>query len=66
MFELFRQKARKMVERQIKNLNNLNNNNGSIITDNSEISVGEIQLFLHNYKSANMLEYFSTLAQLVF
>lgn len=65
MFELFRQEARQMVERQIKYSNNPNNNNNNSILFTDNIEVGEVQLFLHNYKSANMLEHLTTLSQLV-
>uniref|UniRef100_A0A915M733 protein kinase C n=1 Tax=Meloidogyne javanica TaxID=6303 RepID=A0A915M733_MELJA len=57
-FEIFRQKARQMVEKQLQIEASINS------TGTSNIMVGEIQLFLHDYKSFNMLTCLATLTQL--
>uniref|UniRef100_A0A1I8BMB9 protein kinase C n=1 Tax=Meloidogyne hapla TaxID=6305 RepID=A0A1I8BMB9_MELHA len=59
-FEIFRQKARQMVEKQLQ----IEASTNSTGANSSNIMVGEIQLFLHDYKSFNMLTCLATLTQL--
>lgn len=54
-----------MVERQLTYLASSNGNCSSNNYSGTSVTVGELQLFLHDYKSANMLEHLTSLVQLV-
>ncbi|KAI1713562.1 phorbol esters/diacylglycerol binding domain (C1 domain) domain-containing protein [Ditylenchus destructor] len=77
MFQLFRQKACQMVERQVAvgaSSNNAQRNGSGDSTSSPffsspsaatvSLSVDELQLFLHDYRSPNMLEPLTALSQL--
>ncbi|KAI3418775.1 Dkf-1p [Globodera pallida] len=63
-FDLFRQKARQMVEKQLQFESAISPNGGNSPSAPTQIAVGEVQLFLHDYKSFNMLTCLTSLAQL--
>lgn len=62
-FQLFRQKARQMVERQLLSAPSMGNGGGDSAL--GIVSVEELTLFLHDYRSPNMLEHLTNLSQLV-
>ncbi|KAL3082472.1 hypothetical protein niasHT_032835 [Heterodera trifolii] len=63
-FELFRQKARQMVEKQLQLESSISSNGGHPTGTSAQVTASEVQLFLHDYKSFNMLTCLTSLAQL--
>ncbi|KAL3097082.1 hypothetical protein niasHS_002798 [Heterodera schachtii] len=63
-FELFRQKARQMVEKQLQLESSISSNGGHPTGTSAQVPASEVQLFLHDYKSFNMLTCLTSLAQL--